>query len=87
MLDVIKSQVRKFLIASTLKLAGWQAWVANIIFNVLWKKISVLVKKYQNKKETDKEVSEQLNDYKEVINDSKSSAEDVKNAGRDLING
>lgn len=85
MLDVIKSQLQKFLIASALKLAGWQAWVANIIFNVIWKKLVVLIKKYQNKKETDKEVSEQLNDYKEVINDSKSSAEDVKNAGRDLI--
>lgn len=87
MLNVIKDQLKKFLIASTLKLAGWQAWFANIIFNVLWKKLSALFKKYQNKKETSKEVDEQLNDYKEVINDSKSSAEDVKNAGRDLING
>lgn len=87
MLDVIKSQLQKFLIASMLKLAGWQAWVANMVFNVIWKRLVVLIKKYQNKKETDKEVSEQLNDYKEVINDSKSSAEDIKNAGRDLING
>jgi len=84
MLDVIKSQVRKFLIASTLKLAGWQAWVANIIFNIAWKKINKLIQKLKNKKQADKEVNDAFKKYKEVVEKHSSSADDIRNSFDDL---
>ena len=84
MLDVIKSQLQKFLIASTLKLAGWQAWVANIIFNIAWKKIQKLIQKLKNKKQADEEVNDAFKKYKEVVENHSSSADDIRNSFDDL---
>ena len=84
MLDVIKDQLKKFLIASTLKLAGWQAWVANIIFNIAWKKIQKLIQKLKNKKQADEEVNDAFKKYKEVVENHSSSADDIRNSFDDL---
>lgn len=85
MLDAVKAILKKFLITTTLKLAGWQAWVVDIIFNVIWKKLVNLGKQEINKVQTEKEQKVILDEHKKVINNPNSSADDIRNSDESFL--
>lgn len=80
----IKAIIKSLVVRMWLKLAGWQAWVADIVFNVVWKKLVKLFKQYENKQKAEKEVDQSLEKYEKIIENPKSSADDIRNAFDDL---
>lgn len=80
----IKAIIKSLVVKTLLKLGGFQAWVANIIFNIAWKKIKKLIQKLKNKKQANKEVNDAFNKYKEVVENPSSSADDIRNSFDDL---
>jgi biopolymer transport protein ExbB/TolQ len=80
----IKAIIKSLVVKTLLKLGGFQAWVANIVFNVIWKKIQKLLKQYQTKNQANKEVNGAFNKYKEVVENPSSSADDIRNSFDDL---
>lgn len=78
--------LRKYLVATVLKLSGFRAWLANIIFKVIFKKIEKWFKELQTKKENQKEENQNLEKYKEVINDKTKTPGQVRDAGKDFLN-
>ncbi len=81
-LDILK----KYLVSQVLRLAGLKAWIANIIFNVIIKKLVKLWNDFVNYTENKKEEQKNLDQYKEVINDDTKSKDDIKDAGRKFLN-
>lgn len=80
----VKAIIKSLVVKTLLKLGGFQAWVANIIFNIAWKKIKKLIQKLKNKKQASKEVNDAFNKYKEVVENPSSSADDIRNSFDDL---
>lgn len=80
----IKAILKSLVVRTWLKLGGIQAWVADIVFNVIWKKIQKLLKQYQTKKQVDKEVDNAFDKYKSVVEKPDSSADDLRNSFDDL---
>lgn len=80
----IKAIIKSLVVKTLLKLGGFQAWVANIIFNIAWKKIKKLIQKLKNKKQANKEVNDAFNKYKEVVENPSSSADDIRDSFDDL---
>lgn len=80
----IKAIIKSLVVKTLLRLGGFQAWVANIIFNIAWKKIKKLIQKLKNKKQANKEVNDAFNKYKEVVENPSSSADDIRNSFDDL---
>lgn len=81
-LDIIK----KYLVTQVLRLAGLKAWIANIVFNVIIKKIVKWYNDLMNLLENKKEEKENLNEYKDVVNEPSKTKEDIKDAGRKFLN-
>lgn len=78
--------IRKYLVASVLKLAGFRAWFANVILKQVFKLIEKYFKDLKNKNENKKEEKENLEKYKEVVNDKTKTPDEVRDAGRDFLN-
>jgi len=78
--------IRKYLVASVLKLAGFRAWLANVILKQVFKLVEKYFKDLKNKNENKKEEKENLEKYKEVVNDKTKTPDQVRDAGRDFLN-
>ena len=78
--------IRKYLVASVLKLAGFRAWLANLILKQVFKLVEKYFKDLKNKNENKKEEQENLEKYKEVVNDKTKTPDQVRDAGRDFLN-
>jgi hypothetical protein len=76
-----KSIIKRFVIKTLLKLSGLRAWVASIVFNIVWKKIIIPI---INHFKVTNEVKKDAKDYEKVVNNPKSSADDVRNAFDDF---
>lgn len=78
--------IRKYLVASVLKLAGFRAWLANVVLKQVFKLVEKYFKDLKNKNENKKEEQENLEKYKEVVNDKTKTPDEVRDAGRDFLN-
>jgi hypothetical protein len=78
--------LRKYLVATVLKLSGFRAWLANLVFKVVFKKIEKWFKELKTKKENEKEEQDNLNKYKDVVNDKTKTPDEVRDAGKDFLN-
>lgn len=66
-------------------LAGWQAWLINIVLQKVWKAISEAFNKFLVYLNTSKEVKKQLDEYKKTINNPDATAEEIKDAGKGFL--
>lgn len=66
-------------------LASWQAWLADIILNKLWKAFLIAWNKAMNNMEQNKDAQEELKKYEKTINDPNSTAKDIRDAGSDFL--
>lgn len=78
--------IRKYLVATVLKLAGFRAWLANVVLKQVFKLVEKYFKDLKNKNENKKEEQENLEKYKEVVNDKTKTPDQVRDAGRDFLN-
>lgn len=78
--------IRKYLVATVLKLAGFRAWLANIILKQVFKKIEQYFKKQEIKKEEQKKSEAAKGKYETIINDPNKTAEEKHQAIDDLFN-
>lgn len=70
---------------ATAGLSGFQAWLANMILNVLWKWAQTKIKKLKTYFTTKKQNEEGLKKYEEQINKPEATPEDIKKAGKDFL--
>lgn len=66
-------------------LAGWQAWLIDLILNKAWKLFVQAWKKALKTLETKKEIKDELKKYEDKINKPNATEEEIRDAGRDFI--
>ena len=76
-----KAIIKSFVVKTLLKLSGLRALAANIVFNVIWKKVIIPIINYLK---TKKEVDEKAKKYEQVIKNPDSSADDIRGAFDDF---
>lgn len=66
-------------------LAGFKAWLVNLILSKVWKAVLRAWNKAMKNIEESKQAQDELKKYKEVLNDPNSTAKDIRDSGRDFI--
>lgn len=81
-MEALKAIIKNFVIATQLKLFGFRAWVAGIIFNKIWKIVEVQVvdiyQKVKDKvltKKLEEELKKPNQDKEQIIKDGKNVLE------------
>ncbi len=80
-METVKAIIKNYLIATQLKLLGFRAWVAGVIFNKIWKIIEVQVVDIYQKIKDKKAVKELESDLK------KGDEEKIKEDGKNILEG